>query len=65
MKYGPSDLRLLAELATLLRRANPIPASVLADAEAAGLRLSTNREPRLANRRSDLAWLLPLDLEIP
>jgi hypothetical protein len=65
MRYGPSDLRLLAELAALLRRANPVPASVLADAEAAGLRLATSREPRLATYRSDLAWLLPLDLEIP
>jgi hypothetical protein len=61
MRYTPADLRLLAALATLLRRANPIPASVLSDAEAAGLHLSTTREPRLANYESDLAWLLPLD----
>jgi hypothetical protein len=61
MKYGPPDLRLLAELAALLRRVHPIPAAVLADAEAAGLRLSRRREPRLANPQSDLAWLLPLE----
>lgn len=61
MKYSVSELRLLSELAALLRRQNPIPASVLADAEAAGLSLSRNREPRLANYQADLAWLLPLE----
>jgi len=50
---------LLTELATLLRRRDPIPPNVLADAHAAGLRLTCAREPRLAARHLDLAWLLP------
>ncbi len=58
MRYTIADLRLLTALAGLLRRADPIPDEVLADAEAAGLRL-TSREPRLPGRALDLAWLLP------
>jgi sugar/nucleoside kinase (ribokinase family) len=58
MTVDAADLRLLGALATLLSRANPIPQAALADAEAAGLRL-THREPRLPNREADLAWLLP------
>jgi hypothetical protein len=51
---------LLAELAVLLRRRDPIPPNVLADAHAAGLRLTcVAREPRLVARHLDLAWLLP------
>jgi len=57
MRYTIADLRLLHTLAALLRRADPIPADVLADAEAAGLRL-TRREPRLPGLL-DVAWLLP------
>jgi hypothetical protein len=59
MKYTRSDLRLLSTLARLLRQADPVPAEVLADAVAAGLRL-TSREPRLTSRAMDLAWLLPI-----
>lgn len=58
MRYTIADLRLLHALVILLRRANPIPAGVLADAEAAGLRL-TRREPRLPGHTLDMAWLLP------
>ena len=58
MKYSRADLRLLAALASLLRRVDPVPPEVLADAMAVGLRL-TRREPRLATRTLDLAWLLP------
>lgn len=58
MKYTRADLRLLAALASLLRRVDPVPPEVLADAAAAGLRLTT-REPRLATRQLDIAWLLP------
>ncbi|MGB3443392.1 MAG: hypothetical protein WBA97_32045 [Actinophytocola sp.] len=58
MSYSRADLRLLAALASLLRRVDPVPAEVLADALAIGLRL-TSREPRLATRRLDVAWLLP------
>jgi hypothetical protein len=60
MRYSPADLRLLSELAAMLCRRHPVPASVLADAEAAGLTLSRDREPRLSDHRADLAWLLPL-----
>lgn len=59
MRYTPADLHLLAALASLLRRVDPVPADVLADAEAAGLRL-THREPRLNTRTLDVAWLVPL-----
>jgi len=58
MRYSRTDLRLLAALAALLRRVDPVPPEVLADAAAAGLRL-TRREPRLATRKLDVAWLLP------
>ena len=58
MRYTIADLRLLNALAGLLRRADPVPAEVLADAEAAGLRL-TRGEPRLPTRALDEAWLLP------
>jgi hypothetical protein len=58
MRYTIADLRLLHALVTLLRRADPLPAGVLADAEAAGLRL-TRREPRLPGKVLDVAWLLP------
>ena len=58
MTYTRTDRRLLAALATLLRRVDPVPPEVLADACAVGLRL-TGREPRLATRTLDLAWLLP------
>ena len=58
MRYSRTDLRLLAALAALLRRADPVPPEVLADATAAGLRL-TGHEPRLAAGRLDVAWLLP------
>lgn len=58
MRYTVADLRLLAALAHLLRRVDPIPTEVLADAVAAGRRL-TRREPRLSTRALDLAWLLP------
>lgn len=58
MRYTIADLRLLKALAALLRRADPVPEEVLADAEAAGLRL-THREPRLPTRALDVAWLLP------
>lgn len=59
MKYSRADLRLLAALSALLRRADPVPPAVLADATAAGLRLTRRREPRLATRQLDVAWLLP------
>jgi hypothetical protein len=55
---NPTDQHLLNTLATLLNQANPIPQEVLADAIAAGLRL-TKREPRLKTRIMDQAWLLP------
>jgi hypothetical protein len=58
MRYTIADLRLLKALAALLRRADPVPDEVLADAEAAGLRL-TRREPRLPTRTLDEAWLVP------
>lgn len=58
MRYNPADLRLLTALATLLRRADPVPQDVLADAMAAGLRL-TCREPRLPTPALDAAWLVP------
>lgn len=58
MKYSRTDLRLLAALAALLRRVDPVPPEVLADALAVGLRVA-RREPRLATRRLDVAWLLP------
>ena len=58
MKYTRADLRLLGALASLLRRVDPVPPEVLADAMAAGLRL-TGREPRLASWKLDVAWLLP------
>jgi hypothetical protein len=58
MRYDPADLRLLSALATLLRRAHPVPQEVLADAVAAGLRL-TRREPRLPTPALDAAWLIP------
>lgn len=59
MRYTFSDLRLLAALARLLRTVDPVPPEVLADAQAAGLRLTARREPRLTTRRLDLAWLVP------
>ncbi|MFL6120186.1 hypothetical protein [Actinophytocola sp.] len=58
MRYIAADLRLLNALATLLRRADPVPPTVLADALAAGLRL-TGREPRLPTPTLDAAWLIP------
>lgn len=58
MKYTRADLRLLGALASLLRRVDPVPPEVLADAMAAGLRL-TGTEPRLASWKLDVAWLLP------
>jgi hypothetical protein len=58
VKYTADDLRLLTALAALMRRADPVPPEVLADAAAAGLRL-TRREPRLPTRALDVAWLLP------
>jgi hypothetical protein len=59
MRYTPADLRLLTALARLLRAADRVPPDVLADAQAAGLRLTGRREPRLVTPRLDLAWLLP------
>ena len=59
MKFSRGDLRLLSALAALLRRVDPVPPEVLADAAAAGLRLTRGREPRLATRQLDVAWLLP------
>jgi hypothetical protein len=59
MRYTRADLRLLTALARLLHQVDPVPAEVVADAVAAGLRL-TRREPRLTSRAMDLAWLLPL-----
>jgi len=59
MTFSRADLRLLAALAALLRRADPVPQAVLADAAAAGLCLTRGREPRLATRQLDIAWLLP------
>jgi hypothetical protein len=58
VRYTCADLRVLAALSALLRRADPVPPNVRADAEAAGLRL-TRREPRLRVHTWDLAWLLP------
>jgi hypothetical protein len=52
------DRVLLAALARLLRQVDPVPAEILADALAAGRRL-TRREPRLSARTLDLAWLVP------
>lgn len=49
---------LVTTLAALLTRAHPIPAPLVADATAAGLRLA-HREPRLASRDLDVAWLVP------
>jgi len=59
MTHTPVERQLLSALAVLLRRRDPVPANVLADAQAAGLRLTNTREPRLAARHLDLAWLLP------
>lgn len=59
MRYTIGDLRLLRALASLLNRADPVPAEALATATAAGLRL-TRHEPRLPTRALDLAWLLPV-----
>jgi hypothetical protein len=53
-----ADRLLLGALARLLRQVDPVPEEVLADALAAGRRL-THREPRLAARPLDVAWLLP------
>jgi hypothetical protein len=58
MRYTLADLRLLTALADLLRRVDPVPPEVLADAQAARLRL-LRREPRLPSRSLDAAWLLP------
>ncbi|TDV46920.1 hypothetical protein [Actinophytocola oryzae] len=58
MTHTAADLRLLGELANLLGRADPVPPEVLADAAAAGLRL-TRGEPRLADAL-DAAWLVPV-----
>ena len=58
MTYSRVELGLLSALRSLLRRVDPVPPDVLADAAAAGLRL-TCREPRLATWRLDVAWLLP------
>ena len=58
MTQTPTDQQLLGTLANLLTQANPIPQEVLADAVAAGLRL-TKREPRLKTKTMDQAWLLP------
>lgn len=59
MKFSRGDLRLLSALAALLRRVDPVPPEVLADAAAVGLRLKPGREPRLADQQLDIAWLLP------
>ncbi|MFC4858325.1 hypothetical protein [Actinophytocola glycyrrhizae] len=59
MKYSRTDLRLLAALASLLRRVDPVPPEVMADAVAAGLHLTSNREPRLTTWQLDVAWLIP------
>lgn len=59
MNFSRGDLRLLAALGALLRRVDPVPQEVLADAAAVGLRLTRCREPRLATRQLDVAWLLP------
>ncbi|MFI7674279.1 hypothetical protein [Actinophytocola sp. NPDC049390] len=59
MTFTRGDLRLLAALAALLRRVDPVPPEVLADATAVGLRLRPGREPRLADQRLDIAWLIP------
>lgn len=59
MNFSRGDLRLLAALGALLRRVDPVPPEVLADAAAVGLRLTRAREPRLATRQLDVAWLLP------
>ena len=59
MNFSRGDLRLLAALGALLRRVDPVPQEVLADAAAVGLRLTRSREPRLASRQLDVAWLLP------
>jgi hypothetical protein len=58
MRYTPADRWLLTALARVLRQVDPVPAEVLADATAAGLRRAC-REPRLRNRALDLAWLVP------
>lgn len=58
MTFDAADLRLLGALASLVRRANPIPVRAMAEAEAVGLRLA-GQEPRLAAREMDLAWLMP------
>lgn len=55
-----TDRNLLAALAGLLRRLDPVPPQLIADCVAAGLRITTNREPRLATPTLDQAWLLPL-----
>lgn len=49
---------LVKALASLLNRAYPVPADLIADAVAAGLRL-VHHEPRLETDAMDLAWLLP------
>lgn len=49
---------LVTTLARLLTRAYPVPKELLADATAAGLRL-TRGEPRLPTPELDLAWLIP------
>jgi hypothetical protein len=59
MTYSLDDLWLLGALARLLGKVDPVPAEVLASAEAAGLHVGHRREPRLADRCLDAAWLLP------
>jgi hypothetical protein len=58
MRYSRVELGLLSALRSLLRRVDPVPSDVLADAVAAGLRLTAG-EPRLASWKLDVAWLLP------
>jgi hypothetical protein len=58
MKFTITDVRLLRRLADLLNRLDPVPAEVIAEAQAAVLHVS-RREPRLASRALDLNWLLP------
>ena len=55
----PVDAALLAELSTLLRRLDPLPDKVIADAERAGTQLGSDRRPRRLELVLDTAAEIP------
>lgn len=58
MTLTPTDRRLLAALAVILARLDPIPAHVQVAAEAAGRYVQ--RAPRVAGHYLGLAWAVPV-----